>query len=156
VARVNGELVINPTYSQLEESDLDIMVGASYDNIMMVEGEMNEVSEEEMLEAIKFAHEEIKKHCKVQEELAAELGVVKRTYNHEVNDEELREKVKADFYDKCYAFAKQQTNKQERIAGFDAIRDEYIESYKETNAENEEIDIEQHEKLIKRYFHDVE
>jgi len=156
VARVNGELVINPTYSQLKESDLDIMVGASYDNIMMVEGEMSEVSEEDMLEAIKFAHEEIKKHCKVQEELAAELGVVKREYSHEVNDEELREKVKADLYDKCYAFAKQQTNKQERMAGFDAIRDEYIEAYKEANAENEEIDIEQQEKLIKRYFHDVE
>lgn len=156
VARVNGELVINPTYSQLKESDLDIMVGASYDNIMMVEGEMNEVSEEEMLEAIKFAHEEIKKHCKVQEELAAELGVVKREYNHETNDEDLREKVKADLYDKCYVFAKQQTTKQERMAGFDAIRDEYIEAYKEANAENEEIDIEQQEKLIKRYFHDVE
>jgi polyribonucleotide nucleotidyltransferase len=156
VARVNGELVVNPTYSQLKESDLDIMVGASFNNIMMVEGEMNEVSEEEMLEAIKFAHEEIKKHCKVQEELAAELGVVKREYSHEVNDEELREKVKADLYDKCYAFAKQQTTKQERMAGFDAIRDEYIEAYKEANAENEEIDIEQQEKLIKRYFHDVE
>lgn len=156
VARVNGELVINPTYSQLKESDLDIMVGASYDNIMMVEGEMSEVSEEDMLEAIKFAHEEIKKHCKVQEELAAELGVVKREYSHENNDEELREKVKADLYDKCYTFAKQQTAKQERMAGFDAIRDEYIEAYKEANAENEEIDLEKQEKLIKRYFHDVE
>jgi len=156
VARVNSEFVINPTYSQLKESDLDIMVGASHDNIMMVEGEMSEVSEEDMLEAIKFAHEEIKKHCKMQEELAAELGVEKREYSHEVNDEVLREKVKADLYEKCYAFAKQQTSKQERMAGFDAIRDEYIEAYKEANAENEEIDIEQHEKLIKRYFHDVE
>ncbi|MGC9354825.1 MAG: polyribonucleotide nucleotidyltransferase [Mariniphaga sp.] len=156
VARVNGELVINPAYSQLKEADIEIMVGASYENIMMVEGEMNEVSEEEMLEAIKFAHEEIKKHCKVQEELAAELGVVKREYNHETNDEDLREKVKADLYDKCYELAKQQTTKQERMAGFDAIRDEYIEAYKEANAENEEIDIEQQEKLIKRYFHDVE
>lgn len=156
VARVNGEFVINPTYSQLKESDLDIMVGASFDNIMMVEGEMSEVSEEVMLEAIRFAHEEIKKHCKVQEELAAELGVVKREYSHEVNNEELREKVKADLYDKCYSFAKQQTTKQERLAGFDAIRDEFIEAYKESNAGNEEIDIEQHEKLIKRYFHDVE
>jgi polyribonucleotide nucleotidyltransferase len=156
VARVNGEMVINPTYSQLKESDLDIMVGASYDNIMMVEGEMNEVSEEEMLEAIKFAHQEIKKHCKVQEELAAELGVVKREYSHETNDEELREKVKADLYNKCYELAKQQTSKQERLAGFETICDEYIEAYREANAENEEIDIELHEKLIKRYFHDVE
>jgi polyribonucleotide nucleotidyltransferase len=156
VGRVNGEFIINPTYTQLKESDIDIMVGASFDNIMMVEGEMNEVSEEDMLEAIRFAHEEIKKHCKVQEELAAELGVVKREYSHETNDEVLREKVKADLYDKCYALAKQQTTKQERMAGFDAIRDEYIELYKETNSENEEIDIELHEKLIKRYFHDVE
>jgi polyribonucleotide nucleotidyltransferase len=156
VGRVNGEFVINPTYSQLKEADIDIMVGASFDNIMMVEGEMNEVSEEEMLEAIKFAHEEIKKHCKVQEELAAELGVVKREYSHETNDEELREKVKTDLYGKCYDLAKQQTSKQERIAAFDTIRDEYIEAYKEANAENEETDIELHEKLIKRYFHDVE
>ena len=156
VARVNGGFVINPTYPQLEQSDLDIMVGASYNNIMMVEGEMNEVSEEVMLEAIKFAHEEIKKHCKAQEELAADLGVVKREYSHENNDEILREKVKADLYDKCYALAKQQTNKQERVAGFDAIRDEYFEAYKEAHAENADIDIEKHEKLIKRYFHDVE
>ncbi|MBW6534888.1 MAG: polyribonucleotide nucleotidyltransferase [Mariniphaga sp.] len=156
VARVNGEFIINPTYSQLKEADIEMVVGASYDNIMMVEGEMNEVSEEDMLEAIKFAHQEIKKHCKVQEELAAELGVVKREYSHETNDEALREKVKAELYDKCYDLAKQQTSKQERTDGFKTIRDEYIEAYKETNAENEEIDIELHEKLIKRYFHDVE
>ncbi len=119
VARIDGKLVINPTYSQLKEADLDIMVGASYDNIMMVEGEMNEITEDEMLEAIKFAHEEIKKHCKVQEELAAELGVVKRDYEHENNDEDLRAKVKADLYDKCYEIAKKQiTNKQERMDGF--------------------------------------
>ncbi len=157
VARINGEFVINPTYAELEKADLDIMVGASFDNIMMVEGEMNEVTEEVMLEAIKFAHEEIKKHCKAQEELAAEIGVVKREYCHENNVEELREKVKADLYDKCYEIAKQQIkNKQERMSSFDKVRDEYIEAYKEANAENEEIDIEQHEMLIKRYFHDVE
>ncbi len=157
VGRVNGQLIINPTHSQLSEADLDIMVGASFDNIMMVEGEMSEVSEEEMLEAIKFAHEEIKKHCKVQEELAQELGVVKREYSHENNDEELRAKVKADLYDACYQFAKSGvTEKQERLAGFDAIRDEYIEAYREANVENEEIDLEQHEKLIKRYYHEVE
>ncbi len=157
VARINGEFVINPTYAELEKADLDIMVGASFDNIMMVEGEMNEVTEEVMLEAIKFAHEEIKKHCKAQEELAAEIGVVKREYCHENNVEELREKIKADLYDKCYEIAKQQIkNKQERMSSFDKVRDEYIEAYKEANAENEEIDIEQHEMLIKRYFHDVE
>jgi polyribonucleotide nucleotidyltransferase len=157
VARVNGQLIINPTHTQLSESDLDIMVGASFDNIMMVEGEMNEVSEEEMLEAIKFAHEEIKKHCSIQEELAKELGVVKREYSHENNDEALRAKVKAELYDACYQFAKSNVHdKQERLAGFDAIRDEYIEAYKEANAKNEEIDLELHEKLIKRYYHEVE
>ncbi len=157
VARINGEFVINPTYAELEKADLDIMVGASFDNIMMVEGEMNEVTEEVMLEAIKFAHEEIKKHCKAQEELAAEIGVVKREYCHENNVEELREKIKADLYDKCYEIAKQQIkNKQERMSSFEKVRDEYIEAYKEANAENEEIDIDQHEMLIKRYFHDVE
>ncbi len=157
VARIDGEFVINPTYSQLENADLDIMVGASFDNIMMVEGEMNEVTEDVMLEAIKTAHEEIKKHCKVQEELASELGVVKREYSHENNVEELREKVKAELYDKCYAIAKQQiANKQERLDAFAAVRDEFLEAYLESNAENEEIDLAQHEMLIKRYFHDVE
>ncbi len=157
VARINGEFVINPTYSQLELADLDILVGASYENIMMVEGEMNEVSEEEMLEAIKFAHEEIRKHCKVQEEMAAEVGVVKREYSHETNDEALREKVHTDLYPKCYELAKEQlTNKQERMEKFRAIRDEYIEAYVEANAGNEEVDAELHENLIKRYYHDVE
>jgi len=157
VARINGEFIINPTITQLETADLDIMVGASHDNIMMVEGEMNEVSENEMLDAIKFAHEEIKKHCKAQEELAAELGVVKREYSHETHDETLREKVHAELYPKCYELAKQQIkNKQERLEAFAAIRDEYIEAYKEANAGNEEIDLEFHEKLIKRYYHDVE
>ena len=157
VARIDGNFVINPTYSELKNADLDIMVGASYNNIMMVEGEMNEVSEEVMLEAIKFAHEEIQKHCKVQEELAAELGVVKRTYCHENNVEELREKVKAQLYDKCYEIAKKQiTNKQERLAAFEEIRNEFIETYKVENAENTDIDLVQHENLIKRYFHDVE
>ena len=157
VARINGEFVINPSLSKLADADLDIMVGASHDNIMMVEGEMNEITEEVMLEAIKYAHEEIKKHCKVQEELAAELGVVKREYSHENNDEELREKVKTDLYEKSYEIAKQQIkNKQERMTAFETVRDEYIEAYKETNAENEEIDLDQHENLIKRYYHDVE
>ncbi len=157
VARINGEFVINPNYTQLKEADLDIMVGASYDNIMMVEGEMNEVTEDVMLEAIRFAHDEIKKHCKVQEELAAELGVVKRTYCHENNDEALREKVKTELYQKCYDIAKQQIkNKQERMGAFETVRDEFIEAYKAANAENAEIDLAAHENLIKRYFHDVE
>jgi len=155
VARVNGEFVINPTYSQLEEADLDIMVGASFDNIMMVEGEMEEVSEDVMLEAIKTAHEEIKKHCKVQEELAAELGIVKREYCHENNDEELRTRVKTELYDKCYEIAKQQIkNKAERYAAFEAARDEWIEAFETANAEDDEL--EKKVNLIKRYYHDVE
>ena len=157
VARINGELVINPPASAIKEADIDIMVGASYDNIMMVEGEMNEVSEAEMLEAIKFAHDEIKKHCKVQEELAAELGVVKRTYCHETNDEALREKVNADLYDKVYDVVRQRINvKADRLAAFEKLRNDYIEEYKAANEGNEEIDLVLHEKLIKKYYHDVE
>ncbi len=157
VARVNGEFVINPNRSELEKADMEIMVGASFDNIMMVEGEMDEVSEEVMLEAIKVAHEEIKKHCKAQEELAAALGVVKREYCHEVNDEDLREKVKADLYNKCYAVTEQQiTNKLERLASFQNVRDEYIEEYKAANAENADVDLDVHVSLIKKYYHDVE
>jgi len=157
VARVNGELIINPTYSQLEEADLDIVVGASHDNIMMVEGEMDEVSEEEMLEAIKFAHDEVKKQCIAQNELIAELGVVKREYSHETNDEELRERVNKDLYQPCYELVKKQiANKQERLDSFAALRDEFIEKYLEENADNEEIDLELNTNLIKRYFHDVE
>lgn len=157
VARINGELIINPTASQLKTADIDIMVGASYDNIMMVEGEMNEVSEAEMLEAIRFAHEEIRKHCKIQEELAAEVGVVKRTYCHETNDEVLRTKVSADLYDKVYDIVKQRIDvKAERLAAFENLRNEYIADYKTANAGNEEINLELHEKLIKKYYHDVE
>ena len=157
VARIKGEFIINPTATQLKEADIDIMVGASFDNIMMVEGEMNEVSEAEMLDAIKFAHEEIKKHCKVQEEMATELGVVKRTYCHEKNDEALREKVKADLYDKVYQIVRQRINvKAERLAAFENLRNEYIETYKAANEGNADIDLALHEKLIKKYYHDVE
>ena len=157
VGRVNGELIINPSSAQLAEADIDIMVAATYDNIMMVEGEMDEVSEEEMLQAIKAAHEAIKVHCKVQEELAAEVGVVKREYCHEVNNEELKAKVEADLFPACYDLAKQQIkDKQLRIESFGKIVDEYVEAYKEANAENEEIDLEQDEKLIRRYYHKVE
>ncbi|SFE65508.1 polyribonucleotide nucleotidyltransferase [Sunxiuqinia elliptica] len=157
VARVAGEMIVNPSSAQLAEADIDIMVGATYDNIMMVEGEMDEVSEEEMLEAIKVAHDAIKVHCKVQEELAAEVGVVKREYCHEVNNEELREKVHADLFPACYDIAKQQIkDKQLRIESFGKIVDEYVEAYLEANAENEEMDLVQDEKLIRRYYHKVE
>lgn len=157
VARINGQFKINPSSTELKQADLDIMVGASYDNIMMVEGEMKEVSETDMLEAIKFAHDAIKVHCKVQEELAAELGVVKREYCHEVNDESVREKVKADLYQPCYEIATQRINdKHKRIEAFQALRDEYIEKYKAEHADNEEIDLAVHEMLIKKYYHDIE
>ena len=115
VARINGEFVINPTFQALEGADLDIMVAATIDNIMMVEGEMKEVSEEVMLNAIKFAHEEIKKQCRAQLELMEEVGkTVKREYCHEVNDEELRKACREYCYDKAYAIAKQGTSKQQR------------------------------------------
>ncbi len=157
VARVDGKFIVNPTYSQLINADLDIMVGASYDNIMMVEGEMDEVSEEEMLEAIKVAHDAIKVHCKAQEELAAEVGKVKRTYCHEVNDANLKAKVFEELYPKCYALCTQNVNdKHKRIEGFEAIVAEYIEKYTEANADNAEIDLATNIKLIKKYYHDVE
>jgi polyribonucleotide nucleotidyltransferase len=157
VARIDGKFIVNPPYSQLALADLDIMVGASYDNIMMVEGEMSEASEADMLEAIKIAHDAIKVHCKIQMELAVEVGKIKRTYCHEVNDAQLKEKVTADLYKKCYEHAnKQLADKHLRSDGFKAILDEYIESYKAANAENTEIDLGVHVKLIKKYYHDVE
>ena len=157
VARVDGKLIVNPSKAQLNTADLDIMVGASYDNIMMVEGEMEEVSEEDMLEAIKVAHEAIKVHCKIQEELAAELGVVKREYCHEVNDAELKAKVYEDLYQPCYDLAKQQiTDKQLRISSYKKIVDDYVEAYKEAHTDNEDIDLEKNEKLIRKYYHEVE
>ncbi len=157
VGLINGEFVINPTREQLALSDIDMVIGASHDNIMMVEGELNEVSEEVMLNAIKFAHNEIKKHCKAQEELAAELGVVKRTYCHEVNDEAIREKVNADLYEKCYGICEQQIqNKAERLEAFQKLVEDYIEEYKAANAENPEINLDLNVSLIKKYYHDVE
>jgi polyribonucleotide nucleotidyltransferase len=107
-----AKFIVNPTFSQLQKADLDIMVGASYDNIMMVEGEMDEVSEEDMLEAIKVAHDAIKIHCKAQEELAALVGKTKRTYCHEVNDADLKAKVFEDLYPACYKLATQRLQRQ--------------------------------------------
>ncbi|MDA3929571.1 MAG: polyribonucleotide nucleotidyltransferase [Prolixibacteraceae bacterium] len=157
VARVEGEFIVNPSHAQLAVADLDIMVAATYDNIMMVEGEMDEVSEQVMLESIKVAHDAIKVHCKVQEEMAAEVGAVKREYCHEVNDDDLKARVNAELLQPCYDFAKQQiADKQARIEGFHAIQDEFIEKYTAECEGNEEIDLEQNIKLIKRYFHKVE
>ncbi len=150
VARVNGQLMINPTFSQMEGADIDIMVAATYDNIMMVEGEMNEVSEKDMLEAIKYAHEEIKIQCQAQMELMQEVGKVeKRTYCHERNDEALREAVRAYCYDKCYAIAKAGTAKHERSDAFDALREEFLATLPEEEREEQAP-------LVARYYHDVE
>ena len=148
VSRINGEFVINPTFSQNADADLDIMVGATIDNILMVEGEMKEVSEAVMLDAIKFAHEEIKKHCAAQIELSKELGKdVKRTYCHESNDEELRQQVIAATYDKAYEIAKSMTAKHERSEKFDALEAEFEAQFSEEFLAEKGA-------LIKRYFHD--
>lgn len=159
VARVDGNWVIDPTFDQIEKADIELMVGATYDNIMMVEGEMNEVSEAELLEALKVAHAEIKKHCKVQEELMKEAGKeTKREYNHEINDEALKADVHAKCYDKAYAVAKAgSADKQWRNESFDAIRDEYIASLPEMSEEDlEKYSADQREAMVKRYYHDVE
>ena len=148
VARIGGELVINPNFSQMDDADLDIMVGGTIDNILMVEGEMKEVSEEVMLNAIKFAHEEIKKQCAVQIELSKELGKdVKRTYCHETNDEELRQTVIKELYDKAYAIATSGTTKHERTDAFDALEAEFASRYSEE-------ELVEKAPLIHKYYHD--
>lgn len=153
VARIDGEFKVNPTFSELAKADLDIIVGATMDNILMVEGEMDEVSEDEMLEAIKLAHDEIKKHCQVQIELAEELGKTeKREYSHEVHDEDLRKLIEEKTYDLVYDAAKNTPGKHERHDKLDAIKAEFVESYTSSLEEGEEAN----EMLIDRYYHDVE
>ncbi|MDE5805559.1 MAG: polyribonucleotide nucleotidyltransferase, partial [Paramuribaculum sp.] len=151
VARVDGEFVINPTFDQLEKADMELMVGATYDNIMMVEGEMNEVSEADLLAALKAAHEAIKVQCQAQIELAQEVGsTVKREYCHETNDEALRADVHEKCYDKAYAIAKQGcADKHWRAESFAAVCDEYIASLPEEERDEKTP-------LVKRYYHDVE
>ena len=151
VARVDGQFVIDPTFQQLEKADMDIMVAATYDNIMMVEGEMNEVSENDLLEAMKAAHEAIKVHCKAQMELMEEVGsTVKREYCHEENDEDLRKAVHDACYDKAYAIAASgNRNKHEREDAFTAICDEFKAQYTEE-------ELEEKAPMIDRYYHDVE
>ena len=151
VARVNGEFVIDPTFDQLKNADMELMVGATYDNIMMVEGEMDEVSEADLLAALRAAHEAIKEQCKAQMELAEAVGsTVKREYCHEVNDEELRQDVHDKCYDRAYAIAKAgSADKHWRQESFDAICNEYIESIPEEEREAKTP-------LVKRYYHDVE
>ncbi|MDX5418040.1 MAG: polyribonucleotide nucleotidyltransferase [Hymenobacteraceae bacterium] len=150
VARIDGQLVINPSTSDLQRADIDMMVGASIDSVVMVEGEMNEVSEAEMLEAIQFAHEAIKVQCQAQMELAEMVGKLeKREYSHETHDEELRQKVYDATYAKAYEVAKRgNANKAERKEGFASVREEFIASLGEDHGYDEN--------LIKVYYHDVE
>ncbi len=148
VVRIDGEYKINPNFSEMEQTDLDIMVAGTIDNILMVEGEMKEVSEEVMLGAIKFAHEEIKKHCAVQIELMKELGKdVKRTYCHENNDEELRQQIITELYDKAYAIATSGTMKHEREELFNNLEAEFAARFTEE-------ELEEKASLIHKYFHD--
>ena len=151
VARINGQFVIDPTFEQLKDADMELMVGATMDNIMMVEGEMDEASEADLLEALKTAHEAIKVQCQAQIELAEMANAtVKREYCHEVNDEDLRKDVHEKCYDKAYAVAKAgSADKHWRQDSFDAIRQEYIDSLPEEERDEKEP-------LVKRYYHDVE
>jgi polyribonucleotide nucleotidyltransferase len=149
VARIDGQFCINPSIEQLASADIDLMVAATIDNIMMVEGEMKEVSEADMLEALKFAHEEIKVQCRIQLELAEEVGKVKREYCHETHDEDLRKAVRDATYKKVYDVARQGTAKHERHDLFDALLNEFIETIPEEEREEKSP-------LVKKYFHDVE
>ena len=157
VARIGGEFVINPTFAQLKDADMDLMVGATEENIMMVEGEMKEVQESDLLAALKAAHEAIKPMCRLQKELSKELGKdVKREYCHEVNDEQLREDVKAVCYQKAYDVTKQGLEKQQRAEAFEAIREAYKEEYAAAHADMPAEELEEKNTLIDRYYHDVE
>lgn len=158
VARVNGEYIINPTFEQMKEADMDIMVGATKDNIMMVEGEMEEVSEQDLIDALKAAHDAIKPMCEIQEELAKELGTdVKREYCDEVNDEELREQVKKETYDACYAQAQSgDDDKKHRAEVYEKIKADFVERYDAAHTDLSEDDLEEKHAQIDRYFADVE
>ena len=156
VARVNGEYVIDPTFEQMKEADMDIMVGASAENIMMVEGEMDEVSEQDLLGALKAAMDAIKPMCDLQTELSKELGKdVKREYDHEVNDEELREQMNKELYQPAYDVTKQALEKHARAEAFDKILADFKEQYAAANAELTEDELEEKYAMMDRYYHDV-
>ena len=158
VARVNGEYVINPTFEQMKEADMDLMVGATKDNIMMVEGEMDEVSEQDLIGALKAAHEAIKPMCEMQEELSKACGTdVKRAYEDEVNDEELREELHKATYDACYAQAQSgDDDKKHREETYDKIKSDFTEAYDAAHTDLSEDDLEEKHTLIDRYFADVQ
>ncbi|MBR2379535.1 MAG: polyribonucleotide nucleotidyltransferase, partial [Paraprevotella sp.] len=158
VARINGEYVVNPTFAQLEEADMDIMVGATEENIMMVEGEMKEVSEQDLLDALKVAHEAIKPMCRLQKELEKEVGKeIKREYCHEINDEELREECHKACYADAYKIAQEgNRDKHARGEAFMEIRENFKLAYAEVHSELSEDELAEKNALIDRYYHDVE
>jgi len=161
VARVNGQMVINPTFEQCENADLELMVAATYENIMMVEGEMKEVPESVMLEAIKAAHEAIKPQCLAINEMMKAYGKeAKREYCHEVNDDELKQAVHDFSYNRAYAQATSaDTDKHHREEMFSQICKDFKEEkleYMQARAEAQGIDIDEVAAMVDRYYHDVE
>ena len=157
VARVNGEYVINPTTEQMKEADMDLMVGATKDNIMMVEGEMNEVSEQDLIGALKAAHEAIKPMCELQEELMKELGTdTKREYDDEINDEELRQQIKDELYQPAYDLVKQALPKKEREESFKQLITDFLEKYDAAHSDLSDEDLEEKHAEAERYYADVE
>lgn len=156
VARINGEYVVNPTFQQMEEADMDIMVGATKDNIMMVEGEMKEVSEQDLIGALKVAAEAIKPMCELQYELAKEKGTdVKREYDHEINDEELREQIKSELYKPAYEINHQALEKHARQDAFDKVLADFLEKYDAAHTDLSEEDLEEKHAEATRYYDDV-
>ena len=156
VARINGEYVVNPTFQQMEEADMDIMVGATKDNIMMVEGEMKEVSEQDLIGALKVAAEAIKPMCELQYELAKEKGTdVKREYDHEINDEELREQIKTELYKPAYDINHQALEKHARQDAFDKVLADFLEKYDAAHADLSEDELEEKHAEATRYYDDV-
>ena len=157
VARINGEYVINPTKAQMADADMDLMVGATAENIMMVEGEMKEVQEADLLNALKAAHEAIKPQCQLQVELMKALGTdVKREYCHEVNDDDLKEQVRKECYDKAYNVTKQGLEKHARAEAFENIITEFKEAYAAAHTDLTEDEMEEKNTLADKYYHDVE
>ena len=156
VARINGEYVVNPTFQQMEEADMDIMVGATKENIMMVEGEMKEVSEQDLIGALKAAAEAIKPMCELQYELAKEKGTdVKREYDHEINDEELREQIKTELYKPAYDINHQALEKHARQDAFDKVLAGFLEKYDAAHADLSEDELEEKHAEATRYYDDV-
>ena len=162
VARINGEYVIDPTFEQMKQADMDIMVGASAENIMMVEGEMKEVSEQDLLGALKAAMDAIKPMCELQKELSKELGKdVKREYDHEINDEDLRVRMNKELYQPAYDITKQALPKQDRADAFEKLLEDFKEKFFAERAElaedaKGEISDDEYSAMMDRYYHDVE